>query len=289
MIISIDGARPDLLLRANAPHVRAMLERGAYSFWARTTEESITLPSHASMITGVPPKMHGITWNDDIPVGRIRYSPYPTLFQAAKQAGLSTAMAAGKSKFIALATPGSIDWMSVPDAGSGDSDMGVAKAAAGFIREHKPQVMLVHLPGPDGAGHGSGWGSPKQVQVIEGSDEALGVVLDALREAGVFDQTLIIVTADHGGAGKHHGPDDPRSRHIPWICTGPGVRQGVDLTEDADLTINTEDTFTTACYFLGLPTRPDITGKPIVQAMEDPSTKAGQAAEAVSQPATAAP
>ncbi|GIW74943.1 MAG: hypothetical protein KatS3mg104_0006 [Phycisphaerae bacterium] len=52
LIISIDGLRPDLALRAEMPNLRSLLRNGSYSFWAYTTPAAITLPSHTSMLTG---------------------------------------------------------------------------------------------------------------------------------------------------------------------------------------------------------------------------------------------
>jgi arylsulfatase A-like enzyme len=78
-----------------------------------------------------------------------------------------------------------------------------------------------------------------------------------------MESTLIILTADHGGQGRGHGADDARSRHIPWIAAGPGIRRNFDLTRYAELNINTEDTFATACFFLGISPSPRIDGKPI--------------------------
>jgi len=77
--------------------------------------------------------------------------------------------------------------------------------------------------------------------------------------------TLVIITADHGGAGATHGPDDPRSRHIPWIAVNPAIRQGYDLTRNSRLVVNTEDTFATACFVLGLPMEAGMDGKPIAE------------------------
>ena len=66
VIISIDGLRPDLLIQAEAPNIRGLLKAGSYTFWARTVAEGYTLPAHASMLTGVSPQKHGITWNEHI-------------------------------------------------------------------------------------------------------------------------------------------------------------------------------------------------------------------------------
>ena len=262
IIVSADGMRPDVLLRARTPNVRRLMESGAFTMWARTVPQSITLPSHTSMLTGVTPERHRVLWNSDIP--EPTYPKVPTIFELAKRAGLTTAMVTGKSKFVSLARPGSIDWEKV----KASTDEEVGSRAAAVVREHRPNLLVVHFPGADAAGHSKGWGSPEQIEAVEAVDRSLGVLLGAVEEQKLRDSTVIIMSADHGGAGKSHGPNDPRSRHIPWIISGPGVRRGYDLTRDAALTVNTEDTFATACWLLGLRTG-KIDGKPIEQVLAD--------------------
>jgi arylsulfatase A-like enzyme len=213
------------------------------------------------MLTGVVPNRHGVTWNGDLPAGQHIYPRFPTLFELAHKQGLTTAMAAGKSKFSALNKPGTIDWCWIAPKKGTDAD--VAAHAVEFIAQHQPQVLFVHLPGVDSAGHAKGWGGEAQMAAIAAADKAVGQVLAALDEAKLTDSTFVLVSADHGGAGRTHGANDPRSRHIPWIVRGPGIRQDYDLTLDAKLVINTEDTFATACWLLGIPPEPGIDGKPI--------------------------
>lgn len=268
LIVSIDGLRPDLALRADAPHLREMLRQGAYTFWARTTAVSITLPSHTSMLTGVVPGKHGIEWNRDLPFKEPVYPRVPTVFELATQAGYTAAMVAGKSKFCALAKPGTVTWAEYPKEGQGVSNEWVAAAAIKLIETKKPDLIFVHFPETDGVGHARGWGSPEQIACIEKTDRQLGLVFDALERAGLRSSTFVVVTADHGGAGLTHGADDPRSRHIPWIAVGPGVRQGFDLTQLAELEVRTEDTCATACYLLGLPLPSYFDGKPVKAAFE---------------------
>jgi len=121
----------------------------------------------------------------------------------------------------------------------------------------------------DNVGHLNGWGTPEQIRAVEEADAAVGIVLRALRESGTLDSTLILLTADHGGAARTHAPDDPRSRHIPWIAAGPGIRRNFDLTRYAELNINTEDTFATASYLLNIPIDEDIDGKAVLQVLEE--------------------
>ena len=305
LVISVDGLRPDLLLRSDTPNMHRLFESGCYTFWARTVPQGITLPSHTSMLTGVTPRRHGIEWNRDLPLFRPVYPSYPTLFELAHNARFTTAIATGKSKFATIIKPKMLSWQSIPpppadtvvgfeedeqepadEAGPTTgpttrpttapttqpkiADADVAREAARIIREHRPHVMFVHFPGVDTVGHDKGWGTPEQVAAIGKADEALGVLLAALRGANVAGETAIILTADHGGAGKTHGPDDARSLHIPWIVSGPGIRKGVDLTTYPKLQVNTEDTCATACGLLGIRVK-DLDGKFIREILEPPA------------------
>jgi len=295
LIISIDGLRPDLALYADMPNLRSLMKTGAYSMWAQTIPVGITLPSHTSMLTGVPLDRHGVYWNDDTPIRKRKYDyPHvPTLFEWAKEAGYTTALVAGKYKFVALARENSLDHFVLPEqpkrplAGlplpltkkdeNGLSeydrkfnDGWVATQAAKVIREHKPQVMMVHFPRVDTVGHAKGWGSPEQLATIELSDKALGIVLQALKDERLYEDTLIILSADHGGMGKGHNGKDPRGLHIPWIAHGPGIRKGYDLNQHSSLIINTMDTFGTAAAHLGLKFESDdeIEGRLVKEAYE---------------------
>lgn len=267
LVVSVDGLRPDVLLRANAPVLRALMERGSFTMWAATTDLAVTLPSHVSMLTGVTPARHGVTWNGDFPSGVPAYPKSPTLFERAKQAGLTTAMAAGKSKFAALARPGSLDRWYAPRQGS-VPDEAIADSAVRWIAAYRPQVLFVHLPDGDRVGHSQGWGSDEHERTVESTDRQLGRVLQALAMSGLLDSTVVIVSADHGGAGRSHGAGDVRSRMIPWIISGPGIRRNFDLTLAPSRNVRTEDTFATACAVLGLPLPDGLDGSPVREAFE---------------------
>jgi len=267
LLISIDGLRPDVLLRANAPRLRELMARGSFSMWAQTTPVAVTLPSHVSMLTGVTPAKHGVEWNRDLPLSQRVYPARPTLFELAKHAGYTTAMAAGKSKFSALLKPGTLNWWFVPPLPV-VPDSFVTAIVLHWIATHPPEVLFVHLPQVDNTGHDKGWGSPQQIAAVENADRCVGRILDALQSRHLLDSTVVLVTADHGGAGTSHGPDDPRSRHIPWILAGPGVRRDYDLTRDAGLVIRTEDSFATLCAMLGITSPEPVDGHVVTQALE---------------------
>ncbi|HRK30745.1 MAG TPA: ectonucleotide pyrophosphatase/phosphodiesterase [Tepidisphaeraceae bacterium] len=269
LIISIDGLRPDIMLRANTPNLRKLMNRGSFSMWAKTTPQSITLPSHVSMVTGVNPNAHGIQWNSDLPLAKPVFSSYPTLFQLAKRAGYSTALVTGKSKLVSLTPPESLDWSWVsPDSSSDDST--VAERAIELYSRNRPDVFFVHFPTTDNVGHAIGWGTDEQLNAVEAADAAVGRIIDSIEPAQRTGSTLIIISADHGGAGRTHGTEDARSRYIPWIAVGPGVRANYDLTRfGANHEVQTYDTFSTACYFLNITPPKRVEGKPIREMFDD--------------------
>ena len=65
-------------------------------------------------------------------------------------------------------------------------------------------------------------------------DDHIGTLLETLDERGFAEDTLIIVSADHGESlgernvyGDHATADDPVT-NVPLVVTGPGVEPGVD-------------------------------------------------------------
>ena len=91
---------------AETPNMHRMFQNGSFTFWAKTTAQSITLPSHVrSMLTGVTPEVHAILWNSDLPFSQPVYPAVPTLFELAKRGNYTTGLAAGKHKFEVFDKP----------------------------------------------------------------------------------------------------------------------------------------------------------------------------------------
>ncbi len=254
VIISIDGLRPDAIDLAPMPVLQGLIQSGAYSLTAQTIFPSVTLPSHTSMLTGLCPAAHGVTWNEYLP--ERGYARGTDLFDLAHAAGLRTVMVTGKEKLRQITEPGSLDlfrWVNDPDPVIG-------RQAAALI----PQgfgLLFIHLPDGDLEGHTYGWMSLQQLLALRGSDEALGTVLKALDEAQMRENTLVIVTADHGGHNTTHGFDIPADMTIPWVANGPGIVHAQLASR-----INTTDTAATAAWALGLSLPGEWAGRPVLEA-----------------------
>ncbi len=257
VIISLDGLRPDALEQANTPILDDLRTKGAYSAAAKSVLPSVTLVNHASMLGGMSPTKHGIYWNEDNPnLGLING---PTLFSVAHQAGLSTAMIVGKSKFRHLVLPDSVDIYDL----AGYFDRQVVNHALKVIQAGLPNVLFIHLPNIDSTGHALGWMSPGQLLAIYEADSLVGEIVTALDEGHYLNQTLLIITADHGGNGLKHGSDSVEDTTVPWLAIGTGVPPRILKTHPVMY-----DTAATALYALKLPIPPEWDGRPILEIFE---------------------
>jgi membrane-anchored protein YejM (alkaline phosphatase superfamily) len=140
-----------------------------------------------------------------------------------------------------------------------DADQTVAAAAA-FIREHRPLLTLVHLDLVDHAGHEIGWLTPAYVQAVEKADALVATLLAAIDAGGTRASTIVLISADHGGAGKSHGGLTRAEIEIPWIINGPGVRRGHVIAAP----VSTVDTAPTILHVLGVEAPAVWVGRPVL-------------------------
>ena len=198
-LISIDGLRADAVSAENTPNIWALVARGAYSFSAQTIFPSNTLPGHASMLTGVEPTVHGITFDEY--QDTFQFST-PTALSLVHAAGKRSVMVVGKDKFRQLVGTGIVD--SYTESKYGDEDIvneAITRIPLGF------DLLFVHLPQVDQVGHYAGWMSAAYLEQVKAADAAFGRLATYLPLG-----TTILVTSDHGGAAegaRDHREDRP--------------------------------------------------------------------------------
>ena len=105
--------------------------------------------------------------------------------------------------------------------------------------------------------------SPIYLGTVVHTDEAVARTLAALEAAGLRQDTLIILTSDHGGHGDLHGSSLPEDMTIPWIVAGPGChpRQATVLAGRRSTTPPPP-----SAWSLGLPLPADLAGRPVLEA-----------------------
>ncbi|MDR7521863.1 MAG: alkaline phosphatase family protein [Armatimonadota bacterium] len=259
VLLSLDGARADAVRAAVPP---ALAARGAVSWTAQTISPSLTLPSHASMLSGVPPAVHGVTFND-WREGQPYFARASIFTQVARSGGQAAAFV-HKAKMLMFMPAGSgttARFLRYPRVGQAE----VVDTAARFFAAARPTLLFIHVADPDAVGHAQGWMGEAYLRVIAGIPALIERLLRVLDDAGVADAALVIVTADHGGHGRTHGTNRPEDMTIPWMAFGGAARPG-----SIQQRVVTYDTAATVLAALGLPVPGDWQGRPVMGALRNP-------------------
>jgi arylsulfatase A-like enzyme len=254
VVVSIDGLRPDVITPAMKSLHRLYLQ-GSSARVARTISKSATLPSHASMVSGVDADEHGLDFNAYRPergnIGR------PTMFSVAHQAGLPTYMFVGKAKLKHLLGKPSDAQLKVVGGGC----RRLIKEAQPQLQQMKRGVLFMHFADPDSAGHRTGWMTDPYVAAVHDADACLENVMETIEKGGHMERTLLVVTSDHGGHGRSHGTRMEVDQRIPWYAWGANSRRGRTRA------VHTTDTAATTLSALGLKLPEHMHGQPVMEAI----------------------
>jgi predicted AlkP superfamily pyrophosphatase or phosphodiesterase len=232
-------------LGLRVPNLTQMKLNGAYADGVEGVYPSVTYPAHTTLITGVSPAVHGIIQNRifEAPTAPQTREWYwfsealksPTLWSISKKAGLVTASVGWpvtvgadidynvpeikdpseqvptSKRTIQYSTPGLLAKALGDGAPGGDNTTdGRRTAVSEFVlKNYKPNLMLVHLIALDDSHHKNGPRSPAALETAERMDAYVGRIIQAVRDAGIFDQTTFFLVSDHGFApvDRKYEPD----------------------------------------------------------------------------------
>lgn len=208
VLIVFDGLRADAL--EHAPNWRA-LEGSGVKGVLRTPMPSLSNPARATMVTGAPPEVHGVTNN-----GKFSPPPVDSLFSVARKSGVPTAVAG--SRFWKYAFGQWIDesWEFekelhvVTDAQElMDWQRETCAPMVDFLQKQTSGLVVAGVTAADAAGHDFGGESEEYHRVVRTADECLGRITEVMRDG----DTALLAVSDHGhidrrGRGGHGGSED---------------------------------------------------------------------------------
>lgn len=228
-VIGLDGAGT-AVKDGNAPNIQKFISEGAVTYSAQSETPTISAQNWGAMLHGVGPEKHKLT--NDIAASK-RYpesSPYPSFMKVLKQERPQAKMAA-----FSAWTPinyGIIEQSAGAYMESVKDDQLVYQIADYIKNQGKDtRALFVQLDDMDGAGHNYGYGSQKYYEQLEKTDKNVGVILDAIREAGLIDESLILMVTDHGGKGYGHGGTSTEEKTVFWAAHGPNIKPGTTITD----------------------------------------------------------
>jgi predicted AlkP superfamily pyrophosphatase or phosphodiesterase len=249
LMVSVDGLKPEYVLEADArglkiPFLRSMVQDGVFARGVTGVFPTVTYASHSTLITGATPSEHGILNNLEFdPLHQHGESWYwyadqirvPTLWQAARAAGLTTAsigwpVSVGapvdylipeywrmfrptaelnpSDRFLIaeLSRPAGMlqemqsrvgPYLMGNDTGV-SADETKTRFALDILRTRKPKFMTLHLSSLDDAEHSHGPFSAEANQDLEMLDGMLSRLFAAAHANDAH--AIALVVSDHGFA-----------------------------------------------------------------------------------------
>ena len=235
IVISLDGF-PAYALddpKLPIPTLRGLMRNGMSARMA-TVNPTVTWPNHTSMVTGVRADEHGLlangtisrtgTWPPvkvDPTIGKEKMVHVPTVYDAAYQAGLTTAQV----DWVAINNAPTITWafsewaspdgpveremigkevIAASDIEAFDKsnilfrDQIWTRAAVYLISEHQPNLLLFHLLSLDSVHHQFGPNTLAATAAFAFLDSCVARVVEAVGAAGMTERTTFFVVSDHG-------------------------------------------------------------------------------------------
>lgn len=273
LVIGCDGFGAYYMDNATTflPNIAKFYSQGSTASitYARDQMPSVSAPNWSTTICGMGPSESGIQSNSWVPTDdappNIIVEEMPPISGANKIPQTMWRAAKLQNPSISIAVAESWDWIHYlvePDVVAmeyrgHENDNATAQALASFITQSKPNLMFIHFDSIDDAGHAHGWGSPLYYQTTKKVDNYIGTLMTALETAGILQDTLLMLTADHGGYRFGHGLFNEACMYIPALYLGPGVKQGYKITQYT----SNKDFAPTALNALGLKPGEFMTGR----------------------------
>ncbi len=196
LFLTADGFRSDYIEWYHPTNLQQLIAKGVRINKAQNVFPTVTTPNMTSLITGAYPRTSGIAANsqyikeDDTIVKSPRLNHAETIGETLQKAGWKTA---GVNHFM-LSQRGA-DWYVAP--GYDDSEKTTDEVLKAFKRSDVRFVGAIY-GATDHAGHRHGPKSDEVKQAVLGIDHAVGRLLAGLKQQGIYDQTAIAFSSDHG-------------------------------------------------------------------------------------------
>jgi len=261
--IVIDGCRADRLLEADTPFIDRIRREGADYVNTATVYPARTVTAFSSMLTGAPPRAHGMSSNF-VPSLGIKCE---SIFDSLRASGMS-----GKLVGIAHLVDafGEKDVETVTAVTDNDEiDDALAARARAVMERDDPDLLVLQLLSVDQTGHARGSYNDEYLAKIEATDRIIEEFFEWCERKGYLDDATFVITSDHGqgiGIGGH-GHMSPTEVHVPCILWGRGVERTGPIEEPRSIM----DIAPTIAYYLGAQPPADSTGQ-VLGVGESPET-----------------
>lgn len=271
VMVGIDGwAAHELDQAHDIPNIRALMANGSYTLHKRSVLPSASAINWASMFMGAPTELHGYTkWNSQVPeipaFVQNNHNIFPTIYSIIREqqpdAETGCTFDWDGIKYV-VDTLAISHWEYITDSYADINKN--CTIAENYIKQNKPFFYTAYFGTLDETAHEFGWYTPEYYDRLAEIDKAIGRLIQAMKDAGIYDDAVFIVSSDHGGINKGHGGMTIEEMETPFIVCGKGIKQGF---ESSDVVMQ-YDVPATIAYILGIQPPQSWVGRPVISFFE---------------------
>ncbi len=214
---------------AHMPCVKAYAKDGIYTDNKIAVRPTISAPNWASMFMGAHPDVHGFIQNTKKTsisyTFDVKNNIFPTISQLVKDEDPTSSIGlfCQWGGLLYLVDNKSIDYVCHIHRRFPFSHRILTNRAIEYVKRLKPVLCTIVYDDLDYKGHKKGYFSDKYFFELDYLDASIERIIEAYKEAGIYEDTVFILTSDHGGNGKTHGYDSLKELKTPFVMWGKGV------------------------------------------------------------------
>lgn len=263
-LIGLDGWGSWCMETGECPFIREMMQEGSYTLNKRTVLPSSSGPNWAAMMNGTPVEATGIISNnatpDFKPLVLTEHNAQPTFFHQLKQVcpEAETGVICEWGDFLNYTDPACVDYKKKIHDPETFTEA-VVEESVQYIQEKKPVLCFIHIDALDHKGHANGQGSPEYYAELPLVDSRVQRIVEGIKAAGIYEDSIILLTSDHGHLGTGHGGTSMLEMETPFVIFGKGVKKNHEIQE----TVLEYDIAATVAKILNLPVPQSWRGIPM--------------------------
>jgi predicted AlkP superfamily pyrophosphatase or phosphodiesterase len=263
-LIGLDGWGSWCMETGECPFIREMMQEGSYTLNKRTVLPSSSGPNWAAMMNGTPVEATGIISNnatpDFKPLVLTEHNAQPTFFHQLKQVcpEAETGVICEWGDFLNYTDPACVDFQKKIHDPETFTEA-VVEESVQYIQEKKPVLCFIHIDALDHKGHANGQGSPEYYAELPLVDSRVQRIVEGIKAAGIYEDSIILLTSDHGHLGTGHGGTSMLEMETPFVIWGKGVKKNHEIQE----TVLEYDIAATVAKILNLPVPQSWRGIPM--------------------------
>ncbi len=251
LLFVLEGVDNDVIQNGTMPVLQKLAQEGAVT-WKAQSVSPYTVPSMASLLTGLPVKRHRVNQDWETYDFSRSFLRSPTMFDYLDLAGgVDTALFIMDERFYQLARPEI--YVDLQTCGKAkpqcnpstlvdyiDDYLKKVTSPGGFnFRIFKiPGLLVAHLPEAADVARKRGWESRQYAQALKTVDTAVADAMKLYEKYGVLDKTMVMVIGLKGAEtpqASNAKMGTTRQSPIPWLAWGVNVKPGYTIADQVSI------------------------------------------------------